>query len=200
QTSGGISGKVVLGPKLSSRQVRFHLYPDAVAATSTKRKPAIAPNELNNVVVYVESVPEEASLPRAGGALPSIRPEKPTFVPHVLAITRGSEVEFPNRDPVFHNVFSLSRAESFDLGRYPRGSSKRVRFDSPGIVKVFCHIHSDMSAVVVVLDNPFFVSPDADGRYVLDGLPPGDYKVTGWHERAHPVTLRVRVDAGKISP
>jgi plastocyanin len=202
QATGGISGKVVLSPRLSSRQVRFHLYPDAVAA-DTKHKPPAPPNELRNVVVYVEYAPSAtaaASATPAATPVPAIRQEDLTFVPHVLAITKGTEVEFPNTDPVFHNVFSLSRAESFDLGRYPKGSSKRIKFDSPGVVKVFCHIHSDMSAIVVVLDNPFFVSPDADGSYVIDGLPPGDYKVTGWHERAHPVTLRVHVDAGKSSP
>jgi plastocyanin len=197
QTTGGIAGKVVLGPKLSSRQVRFHLYPDAVAA-DTKHKPPAPVNELRNVVVYVEYAPSSPAPPAA--PVPAMRQEDLSFVPHVLAITKGTEVEFPNTDPVFHNVFSLSRAESFDLGRYPKGSTKRVRFDTPGIVKVFCHIHSDMSAVVVVLDNPFFVSPDSEGSYALDGLPPGDYKVTGWHERAHPVTLRVHVDAGKTSP
>ena len=198
--TGGIGGRVILSPRLSSRQVRFHLYPDAVAvAADTKHKPPAPPNELRNVVVYVEYVPSDAA-PRPAPPAPAIRQEDLTFVPHVLAITKGTEVEFPNTDPVFHNVFSLSRAESFDLGRYPKGSSKRVKFDSPGVVKVFCHIHSDMSAIVVVLDNPFFVSPDADGRYVIDGLPPGDYKVTGWHERAHPVTLRVHVDPGKTSP
>ncbi|HYV84379.1 MAG TPA: hypothetical protein VFB49_00550 [Patescibacteria group bacterium] len=199
QVTGSIAGKVMLGPKLSSRQVRFHLYPDAVAvAADTKHKPPAPPNELRNVVVYVEYAPSGAA--PAAGPIPAMRQEDLTFVPHVLAIAKGSEVEFPNTDPVFHNVFSLSRAESFDLGRYPKGSTKRVRFDNPGIVKVFCHIHSDMSAVVVVLDNPFFVSPDAEGNYSIDGLPPGDYKVTGWHERAHPVTLRVHVDAGKSSP
>jgi plastocyanin len=215
QATGGISGKVNLSPRLSSRQVRFHLYPDAVAA-DTRHKPPAPPTELRNVVVYVEYVPSAnatpsatapaaaattaASASQAATPVPAIRQEDLTFVPHVLAITRGTEVEFPNTDPVFHNVFSLSRAESFDLGRYPKGSSKRVRFDSPGVVKVFCHIHSDMSAIVVVLDNSFFVSPDADGNYVIDGLPPGDYKVTGWHERAHPVTLRVHIEAGKYSP
>jgi plastocyanin len=198
QATGGISGKVLLSPRLSSRQVRFHLYPDAVAA-DTKHKPPVPASELRNVVVYVEYAPSAAA-PQPAPPVPAIRQEDLTFVPHVLAITKGTEVEFPNTDPVFHNVFSLSRAESFDLGRYPKGSSKRVRFDSPGVVKVFCHIHSDMSAIVVVLDNPFFVSPDADGSYDIDGLPPGDYKVTGWHERAHPVTLRVHVDAGKSSP
>jgi len=204
QATGGIIGKVVLSPRLTSRQVRFHLYPDAVAA-DTRHKPPAPPNELRNVVVYVEYAPSAtattaANVSPAATPVPAIRQEDLTFVPHVLAVTKGTEVEFPNTDPVFHNVFSLSRAESFDLGRYPKGASKRVRFDSSGVVKVFCHIHSDMSAIVVVLDNPFFVSPDVDGSYVIDGLPPGDYKVTGWHERAHPVTLRVHVDAGKRSP
>jgi hypothetical protein len=125
-----------------------------------------------------------------------MRQEGLAFVPHVLPVVRGTSVEFPNSDPVFHNVFSLSRAASFDLGRFPRGETRTLKFDTPGVVKVFCHIHSDMGAVIMVLDNPFFTAPDHDGRFRIDGLPPGDYRITAWHERARPSTHAVHVDAG----
>jgi len=108
-------------------------------------------------------------------------------------------VEFPNGDPIFHNVFSLSKPASFDLGRYPKGSSRSVRFDKPGMVKVFCHIHSDMSAVIVVLDNPYFATPDRHGRYSIDGLPPGEYTVVGWHERARPLRRTIRIQPGQTA-
>ena len=108
-------------------------------------------------------------------------------------------MEFLNDDPIFHNVFSLSGAATFDLGRYPRGSSKKVRLEQLGIVKVFCHIHSDMSAVILVLDNAFFTLPDAQGRYVLEGIPPGEYSVVAWHERVRPARRKVRLEGGRTT-
>jgi hypothetical protein len=105
-------------------------------------------------------------------------------------------VDFPNEDDVFHNVFSLSRAAGFDLGRYPKGTSRPWTFDKAGTVQVFCHIHSDMSAVVLVLDNPYFASPDSTGRYVIPDVPDGDYTIVAWHERIKPVRQRVHVAAG----
>jgi hypothetical protein len=105
-----------------------------------------------------------------------------TFVPHVLAVTAGTLVDFPNNDTTYHNVFSLSRTRRFDLGRYAQGRSKAVRFDQPGIVRVFCDIHSHMSAFVLVFGHPYFATTDADGRYRIDGIPPGTYTVSVWHE------------------
>ena len=122
-----------------------------------------------------------------------------SFKPHVLAVVKGTEVEFPNRDMLFHNVFSLSKPKSFDLGRFAQNASKSLRFGTPGIVKVFCHIHSDMSGVIVVLDNPFFASPGSDGRFVIDGIPPGEYRVIAWHERARMAAKKVRIEAGNDS-
>ena len=84
----------------------------------------------------------------------------------------GSSVGFPNHDPVFHNVFSLSGTRSFDLGRYPRGESRAHLFTKPGPVQVFCHIHSDMSGIVLVLGNRFFTVPIAPGSYVSTAFPP----------------------------
>jgi hypothetical protein len=193
--AGRITGHVLLGPKLNARQMRFLLYPDAVAASTRLPAPVLG-DEMKNVVVYIEAMPGTVRAPGRPGPIPAMRQEDLTFVPHVLPIVRGGEVVFPNGDPVFHNVFSLSRAASFDLGRYPRGESKTVHFDAPGVVKVFCHIHSDMSAVILVLDNPFFTSPGTDGRFAIEAVPPGDYRVTAWHDRARPVTRPVHVDAG----
>ena len=99
------------------------------------------------------------------------------FVPHVLAITTGTTVDFPNGDVFYHNVFSLSKTARFDLGRYAVGSSKSVRFDRPGIVRVFCEIHSHMSAFVLVFAHHYFAVTDAEGRYHIDDVPPGTYTV-----------------------
>ena len=99
--------------------------------------------------------------------------ENTAFVPNLLVVPLGSQVTFPNRDAFFHNVFSLSRPRTFDLGRYPQGESKSVEFDRPGAVQVFCHIHSDMSAVVFVTPSAFFTSPTAGGTYEIRGIPAG---------------------------
>jgi plastocyanin len=182
--------------------MRFSAYTDARPAAQSRQKTPSGPaGEFANVVVYMDPSPalEGRGRPAAGSAL-AIRQEGLAFTPHVLPVVKGSIVTFPNSDTVFHNVFSLSRAASFDLGRYPRGEAKSVRFDTPGIVKVFCHIHSDMSAVVLVLDNPFFATPDANGNFRIDGLPPGEYRATGWHERARPVSMSVRITPGASTP
>lgn len=105
-----------------------------------------------------------------------------TFLPRVLAVTVGSTVDFPNSDPIYHNVFSLSRARSFDLGRYPAGRSKSVRFDRPGVVRVFCDIHSHMSASILVFAHPFYAVTADDGSYRIGGVPPGTYLVNAWME------------------
>jgi hypothetical protein len=128
-----------------------------------------------------------------------MRQDDERFMPHVLPILRGTTVDFPNADDVFHNVFSLSSARTFDLGRYPQGSAKSVTFEKSGIVQVFCHIHSDMSAVILVLDSPHFAQPATSGRYAIDDVPPGEYTVVGWHERIKPVTRTVRVVAGQTA-
>lgn len=140
------------------------------------------------------------SRPRFLGALPvtrpSIRQEREEFIPRVLAITRGSTVEFPNADPIFHNVFSLSGAATFDLGRFPMGRSRSATFMKAGLVKVYCHLHSHMSASILVLDHPYFAIPDVDGSFTLPGVPPGRHTVVGWHERVGERSTTVDVQPG----
>jgi plastocyanin len=149
-------------------------------------------------VVYLESAPRGAFEVSDGGrAVMDQRNE--TFVPHVLAITTGTIVDFPNSDKFYHNVFSLSKGTRFDLGRYAAGHSKPVRFDRPGIVRVFCDIHSHMSASILVLDHPYFTIPAIDGAYELANVPPGQYTLIGWHERVGERTVMVRVEAGKTA-
>jgi len=118
-----------------------------------------------------------------------------SFQPRVVAVARGERVDFPNLDPIFHNVFSVSPARRFDLGKYPRPESKSVRFDKPGVVNVYCDIHADMNAWIVVLPNRAFARPDATGRYRLPDLPPGRYTVKWWHPDFAGGEREVSVDA-----
>ena len=161
-------------------------------AAAAERRPGIAelgtpvardvPNLLRSVV-YLESAPRGAFDTNDGGhAVMDQRNE--TFVPHVLAITTGTTVDFPNSDKFYHNVFSLSKIRPFDLGRYAAGNSRPVRFDRAGIVRVFCDIHSHMNAYILVFGHPFFAMTDAEGRYRIENVPPGTYGVIAWNEGA----------------
>lgn len=195
RATGRVEGLVVISKALAARRPRFRLYAGDGAAMLP---PAAAePNERDNVIVYLTPVSGDSiddARPPASHA--EMRQQGERFVPHVLPVVRGTTVDFPNEDVVFHNVFSLSSARSFDLGRYPRGGSKSILFDRVGTVQVFCHIHSDMSAIVLVLPNPFFARPDSTGHFALD-VPAGDYIVTGWHERIRPITRRLHVEPGR---
>ena len=113
-----------------------------------------------------------------------------TFEPHVLVVPAGSLVAFPNRDPFFHNVFSLFDGKRFDLGLYEAGSSRDVRFNKPGISYIFCNIHPEMSAVVISLDTPYYAIASPEGELVVPHVPPGKYTLHLWYEGALPEILR----------
>src|SRR6476469_5977796 len=104
--------------------------------------------------------------------------------PHVLVVPVGSTVSFPNHDPFNHNVFSLSEENPFDLGLYGRGEIRSVRFTHPGVIRVYCNVHAQMSALIVVRNGPYFAQPGGDGSFVLPRVPPGKYLLHAWHERA----------------
>jgi|307.fasta_scaffold145710_2 plastocyanin len=112
-----------------------------------------------------------------------------TFSPHMLAVPTGAVVDFPNFDPIFHNVFSTYDGQPFDLALYPPRTSKSVKFTQPGIVRVFCNIHSTMSAVIAVLDTPYFDVSKREGTFELRDVPAGDYRLHLFHERATQATL-----------
>jgi plastocyanin len=150
-------------------------------------------------VVYLETGPRGAFEERPGPTV-VLDQRNETFVPHVLAITAGTTVQFLNSDKTYHNVFSLSKPKRFDLGRYPTGRSKSVRFDRPGIVRVFCEIHSHMSAFILVFAHRHFAVTNARGEYRIDGLPPGNYTVAVWHPvlNAKPLAVRVPEEGGDL--
>lgn len=155
---------------------------------------AHAAPEMNNVVVFIKNAPARERVPPMKA---TIAQKDESFVPRVVAITAGSTVEFPNFDPYFHNVFSLSRAASFDLGRFPRGDSRTRRFTTSGLVKVYCQIHSHMSASIMVFDHDYFQIPNASGAFALDEVPAGTYQISAWHERIGESVRQVRVEPGQ---
>ncbi|MGC4082717.1 MAG: hypothetical protein QM736_11540 [Vicinamibacterales bacterium] len=190
--SGTITGHVRLTTRMRGVPISTNAYaPRAVGKQATPGVP-----EMRSVVVYLKDVRYSGPLQTSTA---EIRQEGESFSPRVVAITRGSTVDFPNLDLYFHNVFSLSRAGTFDLGRYPAGQTRSRQFDKPGLVKVYCHLHSQMSATIVVLDHPYFVIPNADGQFTLPNVPPGDYTLVGWHERVGEQTSRISVSNGTIT-
>ena len=155
-----------------------------------ERRPSAAdlgtppPKEIPDVrrtVVFLDTAPA-AALESREPVRARMDQRNETFLPHVLAIDAGTVVDFPNNDTTYHNVFSLSKTRKFDLGRYARGKSKSVPFERPGIVRIFCDIHSHMSAFVLVFSHPYYAKAEADGRYRIDNVPPGTYTVSAWHE------------------
>lgn len=206
--TGRIEGTVEISTSLSARRPPFRIYAEPGSGSQpppAPRDPITA--ELHNVVVYLDG--DSTRLPSAAARLEgrrhgSIAQRDERFVPHVMPVLQGGTVDFPNEDDVYHNVFSLSTAAApngrgFDLGRYPKGSSKSWTFARAGTVQVFCHIHSDMSAIVLVLANAFFASPDDDHHFAIDDVPEGDYTIVGWHERIKPITRRIHVTAGQTT-
>src|SRR6266700_6776172 len=111
------------------------------------------------------------------------------FTPHAVAVTAGSEVEFPNQDPFFHDVFSIYRGKPFDLGLYESGMSRKVRFSQPGVSYIFCNIHPEMSAAVIVLTTPYFTITAHDGSFQVNHVPPGHYRMEAWYELASDTEL-----------
>lgn len=199
-----MAGTARISSRLNASRMRVRVYsePGDLGASP----PPVPGNPFANVVLYLEDAPSLSTPPGGGaapnaaaGAAPTMRQEDERFTPHLLAVTTGTSISFPNNDPIYHNVFSLSRARTFDLGRYPKGESKSLRFDRAGVVQVFCHIHADMNGYILVLPNRYFVTPDSSGRFAIEGIPPGSYELVAWHERIRPIVTPVHVVAGQTT-
>ena len=154
-----------------------------------KEKGGRPATDLSDVVVWIDGA--RAKLPPAARARVVMKGK--AFTPHVVAIPVGGTVDFPNEDPIFHNVFSVSGDNRFDLDLYKRPKSGSWTFQNPGIARVYCNIHPQMSAVVVVRDNPYFVKAGEDGSFAIEGVPAGRYTLRAWHERAGDGQLEVSI-------
>lgn len=148
--------------------------------------------ERSHVIVYLEG--------EQGSAAPThaqMEQQNRRFAPDLVVIPAGSSVSFPNFDPIFHNVFSLSKAKSFDLGNYSKGQTRMVTFLKAGIVAVYCHLHPNMAGTIVVTPNRWGVRVDATGQYALTDVPPGKYTVVAWHKTGGTFRKTIEVTSAK---
>jgi hypothetical protein len=166
----------------------------AVADMGARRP---GPPDRTRAIVYLDPGPPRPAFDALPVSRVRMDQRGEQFVPRLLAITVGSTVDFPNSDVTFHNVFSLSAARTFDLGRYRPGRTGSVKFERAGIVSVFCDIHAHMSAFILVFSHPFFAVTDAEGRYAIPDAPAGTHTLVVWTELGQPVSRRITVADGE---
>lgn len=169
-----IKGKVVISIRAPQKRLS--------GLSAFYSKPGTLGNYIdqNDVVLYIKKISLVSKPQPIQGA--KVEQIDKRFVPHLLPVTVGTTVEFPNMDEIYHNAFSLSRGNTFNLGKYALGKSKTHTFDSPGVVEVFCEIHSNMYSYIIVVPNEYFAKTDSDGNYVIKNVPPGTYTLVAWHE------------------
>ena len=155
-------------------------------------------SELTDFIVYIDQ--SVTNLPvSAPKTVQVVTQRDAIFRPHILPVLAGTIVEWPNKDDIFHNVFSMSESNPFDLGLYKDPEVKKVQFKNPGRVDVFCSIHSQMSCVLLVLQNPYFTVTESSGRFRITNVPAGTYKLKAWHRRVPPDVKEVVVpETGEV--
>ncbi|MBL0217297.1 MAG: hypothetical protein IPQ07_25890 [Myxococcales bacterium] len=166
-----------------------------VKGTITIKAGGSAKKDRKGVVVYLENVP--GTPPKAKNA--TIKQREKQFDPPFTIVVKGTTVDFPNEDKIFHNVFSVSRPARFDLGLYKSGTMKSVEMKRPGVVDVYCNIHPDMVAKVKVLDNAFYTITGPDGAFHIEGVPAGEYPIVAWLPSGGEATGKVTVKVGEAA-
>ena len=192
--AGTIRGVVRVPAASGAPAIAANPYPGRASAIPGRHESPRG--RVTDAVVYVTQIPARAESLLAGDPSGRVLAQKnQAFSARVLSCVVGTTVDFPNQDPIFHNVFSVSPVKRFDLGKYPRGHSKKVTFKKPGLVQVFCDIHPSMACFILVLPNRAFVRPDEEGAYALPRLPAGKYTVKVWHPDFGELTRTAKVPA-----
>jgi len=150
--------------------------------------------DAGDIVVFLEKV-EGVFIPSE--EKPVLDQKNMIFIPHILPVLVGTTVKFPNSDNVTHNVFSPSPTKKFNLGTYASGVVRELTFDTPGVIAVLCNVHAEMSAFIVVLGNPFFALTGPDGKFTINNVPAGAYKIITWHEKLKEQEQEVTVSSNK---
>jgi plastocyanin len=178
--AGDLTGQVSITKRLTKKTVAPTVYSLRGTAPPPAHAETDAINEFDRTIVILEGGKTAAPAPETA----VIEQRDSRFEPDLVVIPVGSTVQFPNSDPIFHNVFSLSGAQPFDLGFYSKSQSRSVKFTHAGIVQVYCHIHSNMYAGIVVTASPWYGKPAADGSFTWKDIPAGHYRVVAWHKIA----------------
>jgi len=189
--AGEISGRIIINKPLTKQRLALAPYQARGLFVASAGAKDIGGEEFNRMAVYLEGAGLDAGKPITA----ELRQENRQFTAEVRIVPAGSTVIFSNGDPIFHNVFSLSKAKQFDLGYYPMNESRSQRLDRPGIVQVYCHIHREMTAAVVVAPSAWYGQPDNTGRFLLSGVPAGTRQLVVWHKSAGFFRQRVEVPA-----
>jgi plastocyanin len=150
----------------------------------------------SDAVVYIDKIPGKTFVPPTTPV--TLDQVNLRFTPHVLPVLAGTNVAFPNSDPVRHNVFSPTASWKFNLGTYPRGSTKFRVFDKPGAITLLCNVHAEMSAYVIVTETPYFAVTDKAGNFTIRNVPPGTYVLKTWHAKARPSSMNITAGEGGI--
>ncbi len=167
----------------------------AEAGTVSGKARVAGKDSAANIVVYLEGVSGSFKAPEKR---PEMNHLNLQFQPSVMAVLKGSTVDFPNSDSVFHSAFSISPSNPFDLGLYQKGREKFVLFKNPGVVELFCHIHSHMHGFILVLDNPYFATTTPDGEFSIPNVPDGNYTIKAWASPTATMTKTVSMAGDKI--
>lgn len=192
--AGAVHGTLRVPP--GAQTVSPMMQPYAGQAASLPDPTPIVHGLVTDAVIWIEGIPAAAE---SSMATPKVRPQMAqkgqNFVPRVVAVTAGYAVDFPNFDPIFHNAFSVSPIKRFDLGKYPRGQSRKVIFNKAGVVQVFCDIHANMAGYVRVVPSRALVMPDGYGEFAIEGVPPGTYTLKVWHPDFPQMERKIEVPA-----
>jgi plastocyanin len=196
--AGDIQGTIVVQRKLTKRRVTASVGAydrGTVVDLKNDSSEDVLSFERERVIVYLEG--DFAS--QGSPVTAEISQQNRRFLPDTLWIPAGSTVSFPNLDPIFHNVFSLSKPKEFDLGNYPKDHTRTVVFQKPGVVFVNCHLHPNMSAAIVISPNRWGAKADPDGKFTIAGVPSGNYSIVAWHKTAGLFHQRVTVGDKPVS-
>jgi len=190
-----LTGHITITRALTKKRVSLPGY-DAVRFTAESAPNDGTVDEFGRVVVWIEG----GHLPAPAPAAATLAQHRQRFEPEIVVVPAGSTVTFPNQDPIFHNVFSLSHARSFDLGYYSQGHTRSMEFRQPGVVQVYCHLHPNMYGAIVVVPSQYYAQPNKTGEFEIAGIPEGTYQLIAWHASAGFFRKRVHVpEAGTFS-
>ena len=187
--AGEIRSHVTITHGLTKKRVTLPAYQLRGVPVKAPRQIPASVDELSRVAIYLEGTGLRAGTPLHL----EMKQQNRMFEPDILVVPAGSTIAFPNSDPIFHNVFSLSKVKQFDLGYYGAGQSRTQRFDKPGVVQVYCHLHPNMNAAVLVVASAWYGRPGADGISVLAGVPAGSHRIVAWHKSAGFLLKKVQV-------